>query len=259
MKRILIIAMLFFLLPLSACNNEKVLKIATTTSLDNSGLLDYLIPYFEEEYGIDVDVIAIGTGAALEMGEQGQVEILLVHDYAREVTFVENGYGTKRANIMYNDFILIGPSNLDVDTLEEAFLTIKDNHSFYSRGDNSGTHSKELSLWAEYGFDVSTFGDFYEETGQGMSSTITMADLSGYFTFTDRATYLSMLENIDLVIAYENSVELKNQYGVIKVNPELYDGTDEYAELFYNWILRSDTQALIETYIFYETQLFYVD
>ena len=259
MKKILIVIMVLFLLPLSACKEDKVLKIATTTSLDNSGLLEYLVPYFEEEYGIDVDIVALGTGAALEMGEQGEVEILLVHDYEREVTFVENGFGSKRDNIMYNDFILIGPSVLDAASLEEAFTLIMNNHSFYSRGDNSGTHSKELSLWAEYGFDPTTFGDFYEETGQGMGATINMANLSGYYTFTDRATYLSMLENLDLVIAYENPQELMNQYGVIKVNPELYEGTDEYAELFYNWILRSDTQQLITEYIKYETQLFYIN
>lgn len=259
MKKLMIISLLFFVFLLSSCNNQKVLKIATTTSLDNSGLLDYLIPYFEEEYGIDVDIIAVGTGAALELGELGQVEILLVHDYEREIAFVEHGYGEKRANIMYNDFIIIGPTVLSSTTLEDALFEIKENYDFYSRGDQSGTHSKEVSLWNMYGYDVSTFTDFYHETGQGMGTTISMSNLSGFFTLTDRATYLSMLEDISLVIAYENTEELKNQYGVIKINPDLYTGTDRYAELFYNWIQREDVQTLIEQFKQYETQLFYID
>lgn len=260
MKKLLIFFMISLLILTTGCqNNDKVLYIATTTSLDNSGLLEYLIPRFEEEYGIKCNVVAVGTGAAIELGKEGQVEILLVHDIERELKFVEDGYGTKRNNIMYNDFIIIGPSILNGETLDEALSEIIDNHSFYSRGDNSGTHSKELSLWELHGFDVSSFTDFYFETGQGMGSTITMADLSEYFTLSDRATYLSMLENISLVIGYENPNELKNQYGVIKVNPELYSKTDEYAELFYNWILRDDVQQLITEYEIYETQLFYID
>lgn len=260
MKKLYIFILIFILSMTTACtNNDKVLKIATTTSLDNSGLLDYLVPYFEEEYGIDCDIIAVGTGAALELGKNGQVEILLVHDYEREVTFVSDGYGEKRANIMYNDFIIVGPHTLTSTTLGDALGEIKDNYSFYSRGDNSGTHSKELSLWALYGYDVSTFTDFYFETGQGMGSTLNMAELSGYFTLTDRSTYLSMLDNLTLVIAYENSQELKNQYGVIKVSTDLYEGTDQYAELFYEWIQKESTQTLIEQYQKYDTQLFFID
>ena len=256
MRRFLMLFLVIIMTFLSGCS-QKELKIATTTSLENSGLLEFIIPYFEDEYGINVSVIAVGTGAALELGKEGEVEILLVHDYDREVTFVDDGYGLYRANIMYNDFILIGPTPLNATTLNDALIEIKENHSFYSRGDNSGTHSKELSLWEEANLDVSTFGDFYKETGQSMGSTINMTSLSGYYTLSDRATYLSMKDNVELVIAYENREELKNQYGVIKVNPELYTKTDEYADLFYDWILRDDIQELISTYQKYEEQLFY--
>lgn len=259
MKKLIVIVLLISVFTLSSCKEDKVLSIATTTSLDNSGLLDYIIPTFETTYGIDVQVIAVGTGAALELGKQGEVEILLVHDYEREVQFVTDDYGVKRANIMYNDFILVGPEKLEVSSLDKALEKIILEHQFYSRGDQSGTHSKELSIWNEYGYDPSTFEGFYFETGQGMGSTIQMAELSGYYTLTDRATYLSMLDGLTLEIAYENPVELKNQYGVIKINPDLYDTTDDYADLFYDWIQSSDTQALIASYEKYNTKLFYID
>lgn len=257
MKKIIISILVIFTLFLTSCDQKNVLMIATTTSLDNSGLLEFIIPVFEEEYNIDVQIIAVGTGRALELGQEGEVEILLVHDYYREVQFVNDGYGTKRANIMYNDFILIGPKELVATNLESALSEIKDNYTFYSRGDNSGTHSKELALWKLYGFDVSSFGGFYKEVGKGMGPTITMTNLKGYYTLSDRATYLSMKENLDLIIVYENRVELMNQYGVIKVNPELYTTTDDYSDLFYEWIQRDDIQELIGTYIKYDEQLFF--
>ena len=257
MKKILMIMMVLLVFTLSSCSKDKELLVVTTTSLDNSGLLAYILPHFEDEYDIFVKVVALGTGAALEMGEMGEADILLVHAYESEVEFVNNGYGEKRNNIMYNDFIIVGPIDLEVDTLEEALAAIVDTHDFYSRGDNSGTHTKELSIWNQYEYDVSSFGGWYHETGQGMGATLTMTSLSEYFTLSDRATYLSMKENLDSIISYENREELKNQYGVIKVNPELHNRNEEYADLFYDWIIRDDTQALIATYIMYEEQLFF--
>ncbi len=256
MKRSAILLMILFVFTLSSCS-KKELIVVTTTSLDNSGLLAYILPSFEEEYGIFVKVVALGTGAALEMGEMGEADILLVHAYESEVEFVNNGFGEKRDNIMFNDFIFVGPHEIGVMSIEETLEVISENYDFYSRGDNSGTHTKELYLWNEFGYDVDTFEDWYKETGQGMGSTLTMTSLSKYFTLTDRATYLSMLENIDLVIVFEQCPELKNQYGVIKVNPELHNRNEEYADFFYDWIIREDTQALIATYILYDTQLFY--
>ncbi len=257
MKKMIVLLGVLLVFVLSSCSKKELL-IVTTTSLDNSGLLEYIIPSFEEEYGIKVKIVALGTGAALEMGRKGEADILLVHAYDSEVEFVNEGYGEKRHNIMYNDFIIVGPSALEVDTLADALELITSQPlDFYSRGDNSGTHKKELSLWEEYNYDVSTFGDWYHETGQGMGSTLTMTSLSGYYALSDRATYLSMKENLDLVIAYENRDELKNQYGVIKVNPDLHNRNEAYADLFYDWIIRQDTQDLIATYIMYDEQLFY--
>ena len=257
MKKIIVFLELILVFTLSSCSKKELL-IVTTTSLDNSGLLAYIIPSFEEEYGIFVKVVALGTGAALEMGEMGEADILLVHAYDLEVEFVNDGYGEKRHNIMYNDFIILGPHDLETGTLEETLeLITTENLNFYSRGDNSGTHIKELSIWNQYNYDVATFGDWYHETGQAMGATLTMASLSGYYTLSDRATYLSMKENLDLVIVYENKEELKNQYGVIKVNPALRNRNEEYADLFYDWIIRADTQELIATYIMYDEQLFY--
>lgn len=256
MKKTVLLINLLLTIFLSACSNEKELLIVTTTSLDNSGLLEYILPTFEEEYNCEVKVVALGTGAALEMGSRGEADILLVHDMDRELQFIEDGYGEKRHNIMYNDFIYVGPEVLIADSLEEALQQIIDNHSFFSRGDNSGTHSRELKIWSESGFDVSSFGDFYNETGQGMGSTLTMTSISGYYTLTDRGTYLSMKDNLNLVVSYEGDPALINQYGVIKVSEDLHNRDTELADSFYDWIIREDTQELIGTYIKYDTVLF---
>jgi tungstate transport system substrate-binding protein len=255
MKKLLILLLALFLV---GCEKDMELTIATTTSLENSGLLDYIIPAFEEETGYTVSVVAVGTGAALEMGRNGDVDALLVHAKSQEELFVSEGYGEKRADIMYNDFIFIGPSVITEAPLDKAFEYMLANEMpFLSRGDNSGTHMKELSLWAEYGQDVSTFGDWYMETGQGMGNTISMADLEGYYTFCDRGTYLSMVDNISLVIAYENAMELINQYGVIKVNPELHEINEKAADAFFEWLISEETQELIGTYQKYGETMFY--
>ncbi|XMB85961.1 substrate-binding domain-containing protein [Mycoplasmatota bacterium WC44] len=254
MKKIL---MALLILLMSACTKEQELFIATTTSLDNSGLLEYIIPYFEEETEIKVNVVAVGTGAALQMGRDGDVDILLVHAKDLELQFIKDGYGEKRSDIMYNDFVFVGPSNLAITNLSEALTYIYENElPFYSRGDNSGTHFKELSLWDSVGFDVESFEDWYLETGQGMGSTINMANLDSKYTFTDRGTFLSMKDDLDLVIAYENPVELINQYGVIKINPDMYDINEKNADKFYEWII-SDAQSIITEYKKYGEQLFF--
>ncbi len=255
MKKLLLVLLALFI---SGCERDMELTIATTTSLENSGLLDYIIPQFEEETGYTVSIVAVGTGAALEMGRNGDVDALLVHAKDQELLFVEEGYGEKRADIMYNDFVFIGPAVIDEAPLDRAFAYMLENEmDFFSRGDNSGTHMKELSLWKEYGFDISTFGDWYMETGQGMGNTISMANLEGFYTFTDRGTFLSMRDNIDLVIAYENSTELINQYGVIKVNPELHEINESGADLFFEWMVSSETQELIGTFKKYGETLFH--
>lgn len=254
MKKLLVLLLALFMV---GCEKDMELTIATTTSVENSGLLSYILPVFEEETGYKVNVVAVGTGAALELGRNGDVDALLVHAKDKELEFVEDGFGEKRADIMYNDFIFIGPEVIDQAPLDKAFQYMIDNNMpFFSRGDNSGTHMKELSLWVEFGFNPTTFGDWYMETGQGMGDTINMANLQGYYTFCDRGTYLSMRDNIDLVIAYENPMELINQYGVIKINPEMHDINEKAADAFYEWLLTEETQELIGTYQKYGEQLF---
>ena len=258
MKKLLLLTLFVLVFTLSGCKEkDNTLLIVTTTSLDNSGLLEYILPSFEEEYDCNVDVVALGTGAALELGRLGEADILLVHDYDREVLFVDEGYGEYRKNIMYNDFIFVGPEAITANDLSEVLTFLALGNDFYSRGDNSGTHSKELSLWNGLSYDVTTFGDWYKETGQGMGSTLTMASLANGYTFTDRGTYLSMKEELDLVIAYENTEELINTYGVIKVSEDLHNRNPYLADMFYEWITKEETKTLIDSYIKYDEQLFY--
>lgn len=256
MKKLLLFVTIGLTMFLSSCKVDQLILV-TTTTLDGSGFLDFIIPYFEDEYDVSVKVVAMATGAALQMGEMGEADIVLVHDYDSEMVFMANGFGEKRSNVMYNDFLFVGPTDLGTTTLEETLAAIYNKLNFYSRGDLSGTHLKELKLWDLYGYDVSTFGDWYKETGQGMLTTLNMTSLSGYYTLVDRATYSSIRDVIDLIPVYENAQELINQYGVIKVNTDLHNRDDMLADLFYDWIIRSDTQDLIATYIMYDTQLFY--
>lgn len=268
MKKILILLLMVFMSGCTTntvvvCDDQDELVIATTTSTENSGLLDYILPNFEEENPcIDVQIIAVGTGAALDLGRAGDVDMLLVHATDKEIDFVEEGYGEIRSDVMFNDFILIGPSSMQANTLEEALEYIYSegeagNIGFYSRGDNSGTNIKELSLWAEYGYDVESFGDWYKETGKGMGDTIVMADESLFFTLSDRGTFINLEENLDLLISYSNPEALKNQYGIVKLNAEKFDINAEAANIFYDWLLSEETQNLIGSYTVKEEVLFF--
>lgn len=257
MKKLLLLTIVFITFFLSACNKEELILV-TTSTLDNSGFLEYIIPYFEEEYDVKVKVVALGTGAALEMGEMGQADILLVHDYDSEMEFMNAGYGEKRSNVMYNHFLFVGPIALNLDSVEDTIAYIYDNElDFYSRGDLSGTHMKELKQWDIYGYDVSTFGNWYKETGQGMGTTLNMASLSQFYTLVDIATYCAMEDVLDLEILYEDDSQLINQYGIIKVNTDLHNRDDHNADLFYDWLIRSDIQDLISQYEICNLQLFY--
>jgi len=258
MKKFLsFVLMIVLVITFSSCKKEETLLVVTTTSLDNSGLLAYILPEFEKECNCKVKVVALGTGAALELGKEGEADILLVHDLVRELKFIEDGYGTERKTIMYNDFIFIGPEKIEVSPIENVLAFLASGNDFYSRGDLSGTHSRETELWLEFGYDISTFGDWYNETGQGMGSTISMANIQQYYTFTDRGTYLSMIDDIDLLIAYENTDELINLYGAIKINDNLHNRDTKNADLFYEWITKEETQNLIDSYKKYDEQLFY--
>lgn len=230
---------------------KKELILATTTSTQDSGLLDYLLPVFEADTGIKIKVVAVGTGQALKMGEDGEADVLLVHAKASEEEFVKAGHGIERFDVMYNDFILIGPKddvsvkNASEQKVLKALQYINDNKiKFVSRGDDSGTHKAELALWKL--LNIQPSGDWYISAGKGMGAVIQMADEMKAYTYSDRATYLSMKDKTDLAIIVEGDQYLFNQYGVIAVNPNKNDKINkEGAQAFVDWILSEKIQKLI--------------
>lgn len=230
---------------------NKTLILATTTSTENSGLLSEILPVFEEETGIEVSVISVGTGAALQMGRDGEADVLIVHAKSSEEEFVSEGHGLKRSDVMYNDFVIVGPKGDPAglkafgSDVVEALISLQEKQIvFISRGDDSGTHKKELSLWESAA--TTPEGDWYVSSGQGMGAALTMANEMQGYTMTDRATYLSMTENLDLEIMVEGNGLLFNQYGVIAVNPEKSDKINsEAADMFVEWILSDEAQKLI--------------
>ncbi|MBZ2174742.1 substrate-binding domain-containing protein [Schnuerera sp. xch1] len=229
--------------------------LSTTTSTQDSGLLDYILPIFEEETGIEVDVVAVGTGKALENGRNGEADILLVHAKESEEEFVAEGHGLERRDVMYNDFILVGPTD-DPSGLKENYpndivgaLTAisEDGAIFVSRGDDSGTHKKELGLWEAAGIEPE--GEWYLEAGAGMGDVLTMADEELGYTLTDRATYLNMSDVLELEILVEGDDNLFNQYGIIPVDPDKNEQiNEEGAQKFMEWMLSEETQELIGEY-----------
>lgn len=224
--------------------------IASTTSTEDSGLFEVLIPAFEAdnpEYKISV--VAVGTGQALEIGRNKDADVLLVHAKADEETFVAEGYGTDRQDVMYNDFVIVGPESdpagiKDGDDAAAALKAIADAKAkFISRGDDSGTHKAELKLWAAAGIEPS--GDWYDSIGQGMGDTLTMTSESEGYTIADRGTWLSMRDGLDLVIVVEGDPVLFNQYGVIPVTDA---NNQEGARAFADWIVSPAGQEVIRTY-----------
>src|SRR5690606_17529198 len=188
------------------CRSE-VLRLATTTSTADSGLLDVILPAFEEEYNARVDVVAVGTGQAIALGEAGDADVILVHARSREDAFVADGHGTARFDVMYNDFILVGPADdpagiQGMELASDALNGIAESEAtFASRGDDSGTHSKERSLWEAAGLPSDIEADWYKSLGQGMGDTLRFANESGAYTITDRGTFLSQRDNLpNLVI-----------------------------------------------------------
>jgi len=219
--------------PPTASNEELIL--ATTTSTQDSGLLDVLIPLFETGTGYKVQTVAVGSGQAMKMGEEGNADALLVHAPASEVTFMENGFGQDRALIMHNDFIIVGPSSdlaaIKGEPVADALKAIfEGGPMFISRGDDSGTHKAELSLWKKAGLEPKAEKPaWYLESGQGMGATLTIASEKSAYTLTDRATYLANKSNLQLEILVEGDKSLLNVYHVITVNPDKwpevnYDG-----------------------------------
>ena len=232
-----------------------VLMMATTTSPADTGLLDYLAPIFLEETGWELQWNAVGTGEALKMGENGDVDIVLVHAKASEEEFVANGFGVERFQVMYNDFIVVGPTEpiAHTDDIEATFKTIQEEQlTFVSRGDDSGTDKKEKGIWTKLELDQ-TQNPNYLESGQGMGATITMADEKGAYCLTDRGTWLKMKNDADvelqLDVVCEGASDLLNQYGIIAVNPEKYpEVNNEAANTMIEWICSEEVQELIGNY-----------
>ena len=275
---LLLLVSVLLMLAVSACgpSEPEVLRLATTTSTADSGLLDAILPAFEEENNARVDVVAVGTGQAIELGEAGDADVILVHARAREDAFIAEGHGTERYDVMYNDFILVGPTAdpagvAGMTTAAEALAAIAAvGAPFASRGDDSGTHTKELSLWEAAGVTPDPAGGWYNSLGQGMGETLTFANEAGAYTLTDRGTFLSMRDNLpNLVVAVGGeSIDgnadpaLLNPYGVIPVNPDKSDAINaDLAQKFAAWLTSAEVQAMIgefgvETY---GQPLFYPD
>ena len=213
--------------------------------------MDYLIPVFEKSHNADVQVIAVGTGEALKLGQQGDADALLVHDRTREDTFMADGDGSLRYDVMFNDFIIVGPAAdpagiKGMSNPSEALTIIAESQSaFVSRGDDSGTHSREKALWKAAGIEPS--GDWYLSAGQGMGEVLTLSDEKGAYTLSDRATYLARVETgLSLVVLVEGDPSLLNHYGVIVVNPDKHPGVNSaLAQEFADWLTSIETQQLI--------------
>jgi tungstate transport system substrate-binding protein len=238
------------------------LILATTTSTYDSGLLDYLLPYFEEEHNFTIKVVSLGTGQALELAKNGDADIVLVHAKATELEMVEQGHFVDRYDVMYNDFVIVGPDAdpagvKGMSNVNDAFNAIsEDQVPFVSRGDDSGTHKKEKSLWEATG--ISPEGDWYVSAGAGMGDTLRMADEMEGYAITDRATYLSMKDKLDSVIVFEGDNNLFNQYGVMAVNPVNYPEIKyEGATQFIEFMTSDEGQQLISNYKPYGDTLFF--
>lgn len=263
--RLLIVGSFLLTLVLGACAPQppQVLRLATTTSTADSGLLDAILPVFEEEFNAQVDVVAVGTGQALELGTNGDADVVLVHARAREDAFVEAGDGINRLDVMYNDYIIVGPTTdpagvSGLSTAKDALAAIAAAEAvFVSRGDDSGTHTKEKSLWTAAGLEPSTDAGWYNSIGQGMGETLIFANERQGYTLTDRATWLAQQANLPnlaimvggATIADNGDSALLNPYGVIPVNPDKHEGINfDLATEFANWITSVETQELISAF-----------
>ncbi len=245
----------------------ETLTLTTTTSTYDTGLLDAIHPEFEELYGVTVDAVAQGTGAALETARNGDSDIVMVHARGLEDEFMRNGYGINRRDLMFNDFVIVGPESdpagiEGMDSATEAFATIAEEEvTFVSRGDNSGTHTKELNIWEAAG--VEPGGEWYQETGTGMGEALNIATQQGAYTLSDRGTFISQRDEIDLTILVQGPIEggpelLENPYGIMAVNPAVHENANyDLAMAYIGWITSPDAQDAIAEYTMNGEQLFF--
>ncbi|NND92892.1 MAG: solute-binding protein [Granulosicoccus sp.] len=262
----LLLATVVTLVSLSASRaDEPFIIVQSTTSTQNSGLLDAILPSFSEASGIEVRVVAVGTGQAIRNATNGDGDVLLVHARAAEERFVADGHGVQRFDVMYNDFILAGPTadpagiagSSDIVT---AMQGIADSRStFASRGDDSGTHKAELNLWALAGVDAqAASGDWYRETGSGMGATLNAATGMSAYVLTDRATWIAFGNKSNYAILVEGDDRLFNQYGIIQVNPARHANVKaEEAQKFIDWLIGSEGQRAIAEFRIDGQQLFF--
>jgi tungstate transport system substrate-binding protein len=249
-----------------ATAEERSIVVASTTSTEDSGLFGYLLPIFKQKTGIDVKVVAQGTGQALDTARRGDADVVFVHARAQEEKFLADGFGVKRFDVMYNDFVLIGPKSdpagVKGNDIETALRTIETKAApFVSRGDRSGTHTAELALWKQAGVDLATSkGAWYREIGQGMGAALNMASAMGAYVLSDRGTWISFGNKGDLAIVVEGDKRLFNQYGVMLVNPQRFPHVKkELGQAFIDWLISGDGQAAIAGYRINGQQLFFPD
>ena len=258
-------ALIFLLTALPAQAQQKYITLASTTSTEQSGLFRHLLPIFERKTGIQVRVVALGTGQALDLGRRGDADIVFVHARSLEEKFVAEGYGVKRYEVMYNDFVLIGPKSDPAAVaggkdVVQAFQKIRKARApFVSRGDNSGTHFAELEIWKAAGIDIAKEkAAWYRETGQGMGPALNTAAAMNAYVLADRGTWLSFKNKLDLIIVLAGDRRLHNQYGIILVSPARHLGVKrEMAQAFIDWIISSEGQDAIAAYRIGGEQLFF--
>jgi tungstate transport system substrate-binding protein len=249
----------------SALAQEKSIIVASTTSTQDSGLFDHILPLFKAKTGIDVRVVAQGTGQALDTGRRGDADVVFVHAKPDEEKFLAEGFGVKRYPVMYNDFVLIGPNSdpagiKGTKDILAAFKALKQKGlTFISRADRSGTNQAELKFWKEAGIDIATDkGLWYKEIGQGMGAALNMASASNAYVLSDRGTWLSFKNKGDLVIVVEGDKRLFNQYGVMLVNPQKNPNVKkELGQQFIDWLVSPEGQKAIADYKINGEQLFY--
>jgi len=240
------------------CSPQPRLRVATTTSLYDTGLWSYLEPMFEEQYGVELDIICAGTGIALEYGRRGDVDVITIHSRSREEQFVAEGYGVERVPFAYNYFLIVGPADdpagIQGMTPEDAFQTLMETQSgkLVSRGDDSGTHGKERAIWAAAGYDYETVtasGNWYIEAGRGMGPTLLMANEEQAYTLTDMGTFLSYTGKLELVPIVEEGDILLNVYSVIATNPQMHtEANFEMASNLINFLTSEEIQKIIGAY-----------
>ena len=264
-RRLLIVAAASLAFAGSARAQDKSIVVASTTSTQDSGLFGHILPMFKAKTGIDVKVVAQGTGQALDTGRRGDADVVFVHAKPAEEKFLSEGFGVKRYPVMYNDFILIGPKSDPAGIkgskdIVAALGAIKAKGAdFISRGDKSGTHQAELNLWKVAGVDIARDkGPWYKEIGQGMGAALNTASASNAYVLADRGTWLSFKNRGDLVIAVEGDKRMFNQYGVMLVNPQKHPSVKkDLGQQFIDWLVSSEGQKAIADYKINGEQLFY--